>query len=116
MIFVFIISVVMGAIDNSKYDVIKFGDAHFILPKRIAECVDKNEGEDYVFLQSDKYFILGIGPECDEVDNVILEQFDVSYEKLKGINSIEHEYELEKLLIVVKQINRVLISILLGID
>ena len=84
-------------INNSKYDVIKFGDAHFRLPNRITVSLDRIEGEDYVFLHSDDYLVLGVGHDCEGIDSDILEQFDISFEKLNEVNSIKHAYELTEL-------------------
>lgn len=97
IIFVAIIGVTVGTANNSKYDVIRFGDAHFRLPNRITGSLDRIDGENYVFLHSDDYLVLGVGPDCEGIDSDILEQFDISFEKLKEVNSIKYEYELTEL-------------------
>ena len=94
IIFVAIIGVTVGTANNSKYDVIRFGDAHFRLPNRITGSLDRIDGENYVFLHSDDYLVLGVGPDCESVDSDILEQFDISFEKIKEVNSIKNAYEL----------------------
>ncbi|WP_026655019.1 MULTISPECIES: hypothetical protein [unclassified Butyrivibrio] len=94
VVFVIILFMVKGMNKNSKYDVIRFGDTHFRLPNRITGGLDRIEGEDYVFLHSDDYLVLGVGPDCEGIDSDILEQFDISFEKIKEVNSIKNAYEL----------------------
>ncbi|MBO4458082.1 MAG: hypothetical protein J5802_10205 [Butyrivibrio sp.] len=97
MIFAWMIGFAVTLNENSEYDVIRFGNAHFHLPKRITENLERTEGENYVFLQSDDYLVLGVGPDCEGVDDAILEQFNISFEDLKEIDSIKYETELIKL-------------------
>jgi len=94
MIFIAFIGINVGMINNSKYDVIEFGKAYFRLPKRITGSLDRIEGKEYIFLKSDEYLILGVGPDCEDIDSDILEYFDISFEKLKDVNSIKYAYEL----------------------
>ena len=55
------------------------------LPERVAR------------LKSDDYMILGVGPDCEGIDSDILECFDISFEKIKEVNSSKYAYELIKL-------------------
>ena len=73
MIFAWMIGFAVTLNENSEYDVIRFGNAHFHLPKRITENLERTEGENYVFLQSDDYLVLGVGPDCEGVDDAIKE-------------------------------------------
>ncbi len=97
VIFVIIIVMASGMNRNSKYDVIRFGDAHFRLPNRITGSLDRIDGENYVFLHSDDYLVLGVGPDCEGIDSDILKQFDISFEKIIEVNSIKYAYELTEL-------------------
>lgn len=97
MFFFLIIFMSVQMMNDSKYDVISFGDAHFRLPKRITGSLERIEGKEYVFLKSDDYMILGVGPDCEGIDSDILECFDISFEKIKEVNSIKYAYELIKL-------------------
>ena len=98
MLFVFVIAIVIGTIDNSKYEPIIFGDSSFLLPKRITEGMNRSDGEDYVYIQNDDYLVLGIGPDCEDVDEDILERFNISPEDIDNANSIRTGMELMKLI------------------
>ena len=69
MFFFLTIFMSVQMMNDSKYDVISFGDAHFRLPKRITGSLDRIEGKEYVFLKSDDYLILGVGPDCEDIDS-----------------------------------------------
>ena len=92
--FVIIGFIFFGMMNNTKYTVVSFGDAHLQVPNRVAENTTRVDGEGYVFLHSDDYLVLGVEPDCESIDPAILEQFDVSFEKIKEINSIKYAYEL----------------------
>lgn len=97
-VFVFIIFILSGMINNSNYKSILFSNASFIVPNRVAENTNRTEGDDFVFLYSGDYLVLGVGPDCQKVDDDVLEHFNISYEDLEKVKTITYEDELTKLI------------------
>lgn len=79
MFFFLIIFMSVQMMNDSKYDVISFGDAHFRLPKRITGSLERIEGKEYVFLKSDDYMILGVVVDCGKTDKPSFDAYFLQY-------------------------------------
>lgn len=98
MLFVLIISMAHGIIDNSKYKVVRFFNSNFLIPQRIYDGLSRIDGDKYVYFESEDYYVLGIDPECEDIDVQLLERFNIVNDIFEKRKDIEKEYDLLNLL------------------
>ena len=89
MFFAFVIWTISVSINNSKYAYFKVGGGNMAIPKRVYDLCTKNEDEDYLMLKADDYFVLGIGPDCWDIDDSIIEEYGINNTIIKRIGSVE---------------------------
>ena len=98
MLFVLIISMAHGIIDNSKYKVVRFSNSNFLIPQRIYDGLSRIDGDKYVYFESEDYYVLGIDPECEGIDVQLLERFNIVNDIFEKRKDIDKEYDLLSLL------------------
>ena len=83
---------------GTKYINIDAGYGYCAVPKRIFDKCEGYSCDDYSVLQSDDYFIVGIGPDCKNIDDSVLDTLNISYKDIEKVNSIKYPDELNCLI------------------
>ena len=86
------------AYQDTKYCIVRAGEGHYSVPKRIVDKCEFYVYEGYSMLQSDDYFIVGIGPDCKSVDSYVLNNLNISFKEIEKVNTIKYAYELKDLI------------------
>lgn len=93
-----VIFFLIQAYQDTKYCIVRGGEGHYSVPKRIVDKCEFYVYEGYSMLQSDDYFIVGIGPDCKSIDSYVLNTLNISFKDIEKVNSIKYAYELNNLI------------------
>ena len=83
---------------DTKYINIDAGYGYCAVPKRVFDKCEGYSCDDYTVLQSDGYFIVGIGPDCKSIESSVLDALNISYKDIEKVNSIKYPDELNCLI------------------